>query len=132
MFAFSTGLYGPRVMYFCMANSPASFQDLMNLIFAGLIIAQGEVVVYMDDILIYTAELACHCEVVCKLLRRLEQYDLYLKPEMCEFEQQVIEYLGMIIHGEVQMDWQGLCSTRLDYTHTSQRSQSIHWVCQFL
>ena len=94
--ATNEGLYEPKVMYFGMTNSPATFQALMNLIFADLI-AQGEVAVYMDDILIYTAELDHHHEVVRKVLRRLEQYDLYLKPEKCEFEQQEIEYLGMII-----------------------------------
>ena len=62
------GLYEPRVMYFGMTNSPTTFQALMNSIFADLI-AQGEVAVYMDDILIYTAELDHHCEVVCKVLR---------------------------------------------------------------
>ena len=75
----------------------------MNSIFADLI-AQGEVTVYMDDILIYTAELDRHHEIVREVLRHLEQYDLYLKPEKCEFEQQEIDYLGMIIRpGEVQM-----------------------------
>ena len=98
------GLYEPRVMYFGMTNSPATFQALMNPIFADLI-AQGEVAVYMDDILIYTAELDRHHEVVCEVLQHLEQYDLYLKPEKCEFKQQEIEYLGMIIRPrEVQMD----------------------------
>ena len=62
------GLYEPRVMYFGMTNSPATFQAIMNSIFADLI-AQGEVAVYMDDILIYTAELAHHRKVVHKFLR---------------------------------------------------------------
>ena len=77
-------------MYFGMTNSPVTFQAFMNSIFADLI-AQGEVAVYMDDILIYTAELAHHHKVVCEVLRQLEQYDLYLKPEKCKFEQQEIE-----------------------------------------
>ena len=66
--ATNEGLYEPRVMYFGMTNSPATFQALMNLVFADLI-AQGEVAVYMDDILIYTAKLDCHHEVVHKVLR---------------------------------------------------------------
>jgi hypothetical protein len=76
----------------------------MNSIFADLI-AKGEVAVYMDDILIYTAELLHHRRIVCEVLKRLEHYDLYLKPEKCDFEKEEIEYLGMIIKpGEVQMD----------------------------
>ena len=46
-----------------------------------------------------------HCLVVREVLKHLKHYNLYLKPEKCEFEQQSIEYLGMIIcPGEVQMD----------------------------
>jgi len=98
------GLYEPKVMYFGMTNSLATFQSLMNLVFANLI-TQGEVAVYMDDILIYSETLAHHCKIVHKVLKRLQDYDLYLKPEKCNFEKEEMEYLGMIIHpGEVQMD----------------------------
>ena len=91
-------------MYFGMTNSPATFQALMNLVFADLI-AKGKVAVYMDDILIYNADLKEHHQVVHKVLKRLKHYDLYLKPEKCEFEKDTMEYLGMIIRpGEVQMD----------------------------
>ena len=76
----------------------------MNSVFADLI-AKGEVVVYMDDILIYSPDLKEHCKVVCEVLKRLEHYNLYLKPEKCDFEKDSIEYLGMIISlGEVWMD----------------------------
>jgi hypothetical protein len=98
------GLFELKVMYFSMTNSPATFQALMNSVFADLI-AKGEVAVYMDDILIYTAELLHHCRIVREVLKCLEHYDLYLKPEKCDFEKEEIEYLGMIIKpGEVWMD----------------------------
>jgi hypothetical protein len=94
----------PTVMGFGMTNSPATFQSLMNSVFADLI-ATGVVAVYMDDILIYTPTLAEHRKIVRKVLQRLQDHDLYLKPEKCEFEKQEIEYLGMIIRqGEVCMD----------------------------
>jgi hypothetical protein len=94
----------PTVMGFGMTNSPATFQSLMNSVFADLI-ATGVVAVYMDDILIYTPTLAEHRKIVCEVLQRLQDHDLYLKPEKCEFEKQEIEYLGMIIRqGEVCMD----------------------------
>jgi hypothetical protein len=67
------GLFEPKVMYFGMINSPATFQALMNLVFADLI-AKGEVAVYMDDILIYTAELLHHRKIVREVLKRLEHY----------------------------------------------------------
>jgi hypothetical protein len=94
----------PTVMGFGMTNSPATFQSLMNSVFADLI-AIGIVAVYMDDILIYTPTLAEHRKIVREVLQRLQDHDLYLKPEKCEFEKQEIEYLGMIIRqGEVCMD----------------------------
>jgi hypothetical protein len=94
----------PTVMGFGMTNSPATFQSLMNSVFADLI-ATGVVAVYMDDILIYTPTLAEHRKIVREVLQRLQDHDLYLKPEKCEFEKQEIEYLGMIIRqGEVCMD----------------------------
>jgi hypothetical protein len=94
----------PTVMGFGMMNSPATFQALMNLVFADLI-AIGVVAVYMDDILIYTPTIIEHRKIVREVLQRLQDHDLYLKPEKCKFEKQEIEYLGMIIHPrEVCMD----------------------------
>jgi len=91
-------------MYFGMTNSPATFQALMNSVFADLI-AKGEIAVYMDDTLIYTEDLKHHCKIVREVLARLLKYDLYLKPKKCDFEKQEMEYLGMIITpGEVHMD----------------------------
>jgi hypothetical protein len=98
------GLVEPTVMGFGFHNAPATFQALMNSILVDLI-AQAEVAVYMDDILIYSRNLEHHRKIVREVLRRLQEYDLYLKPEKCEFEKQEMEYLGMIIQpGEVRMD----------------------------
>ena len=74
------GLFEPRVMYFGMTNSPATFQALMNSVFADLI-AKGQVAVYMYDILIYSRDIKAHQLTVHEVLKRLEHYDLYLKPE---------------------------------------------------
>jgi len=46
------GLFKPTVMFFGICNSPATFQTMMNTIFAPLI-AKNLILVYMDDILIY-------------------------------------------------------------------------------
>ena len=60
----------------------------------------------MDDILIHTPDnFASHCEKVHCILQKLRQHDLYLKPEKCNFEQQHVEFLGVILEkGTVQMD----------------------------
>ena len=57
------GLYEPLVMFFGLTNSPATFQTMMNDIFKELI-DEGVVVVYMDDILIFTESHEEHHKVV--------------------------------------------------------------------
>lgn len=103
-FRTNRGLFEPLVMFFGLTNSPATFQTMMNDIFKELI-DEGVVIVYMDDILVLTATLEKHREVVEKVLEILRTQKLYLKPEKCEFEKSQIEYLGLIISpGQVAMD----------------------------
>src|SRR6187551_743563 len=103
-FATNQGLFEPLVMFFGLTNSPATFQALMNSIFADLI-ALGKVAVYLDDILIFTKTMEEHRSLVKEVLRRLQEHDLYLRPEKCEFEKEEIEYLGLVIsEGQVRMD----------------------------
>lgn len=91
-------------MYFRLTNSLATFQTLMNTIFADLIMG-GKVAIYMDNILIYSANEAIYREMTYEVLRRFEEYNLYLKPEKCRFDYDRIEYLGMIIEpGHISMD----------------------------
>ena len=104
--AFKTnrGLFEPTVMFFGMTNSPATFQSMMASTFEDMIMAKC-VIIYMDDILIFAKtreELEKRTKAV---LKRLEDYDLYLKPKKCEFNKKRIEYLGMIVEeGKLSMD----------------------------
>ena len=59
---------------------------MMNEIFADLI-AENKVCVYIDDILIYLANLAEHCQIMDMVLWRLRKHKLYLKLDKCEFKQ---------------------------------------------
>lgn len=103
-FVTNRGLYEPTVMFFGLCNSPATFQNVMNDIFSDLV-AEGKVTVYMDDILIFSADLEEHRQVVREVLKRLEANDMYLKPSKCMFEQSEVEYLGVIVsHDKVKMD----------------------------
>ena len=61
-FCTNRGLFKPLVMFFGLTNSPATFQTMMNDIFRELV-AEGTVVVYIDDILIFTETLEQHREV---------------------------------------------------------------------
>ncbi len=104
--AFKTplGLFEPTVMTFSLCNVPATFQTFMNNIFEDMVVG-GQVVVYLDDILIFAKEPQLLNKLTHKVLSRLEKCDLYLKPEKCSFMQTSIEYLGVILmEGQVQMD----------------------------
>jgi hypothetical protein len=105
--AFKTnrGLFEPMVMYFGLTNSPATFQTMMDETFKEEI-ATGNVVIYMDDILIATfGSLNYHKHKVVLILRKLQAHDLFLKPEKCHFHKREVEYLGVIVgKGQVKMD----------------------------
>jgi len=104
--AFQTnhGLYEPLVMFFGLINSPATFQMMMDNIFEDLI-SEGVVVVYLDDIVIFTETLEQHRKVTHRVLELLEKHKLYLHSDKCEFEKTTIEYLGVIIsHNSIAMD----------------------------
>jgi len=70
------------VMFFGMTNSPAIFQAMMNEILRDLI-NKGKVTVFMDDVLVRTEAEKSHDEIVEEILKRLEENDLYIKPEKC-------------------------------------------------
>ena len=91
-------------MFFGLTNSPATFQNMMNDIFQDLISA-GHVIIYMDDILIFTDDIATHRVITQQVLQILLDNNLSLKLEKCVFEVEEVEYLGVIIaHGTMRMD----------------------------
>ena len=104
-FITNQGLFEPMVMFFGLTNSPTTFQMMMNTIFAEEI-AEGWLIVYMDNILVATKDdQEFHNQCVHQMLEKLKKHDLYLKPEKCIFNQKRIEFLGVILEdGTVQMD----------------------------
>jgi len=77
---------------------------MMNDIFRTLT-AEGIVVVYLDDILIFTKMEEEHEQAVQRVLEILVEYKLFLHLEKCEFYQRQIEYLGLVISkNKVEMD----------------------------
>lgn len=103
-FITNRGLFEPLVMFFGLTNSPATFQHMMDDIFDDLIRA-NKVLVYMDDILVFSETREDHRAVVREVLTRLRQHGLYLKLEKCKFEKDEIDFLGLVIGGgRVSMD----------------------------
>ena len=83
------------VMPFGLTNAPAAFQRFINSIFTNML--DMCIVVYLDDILIYSSNLASHCKHVRDVLQHLCANGLYLKPEKCKWHLETIEYLGYIL-----------------------------------
>ncbi len=103
--AFSTtsGHYEYLVMPFGLSNSPSVFQAYINDVFRDML--NRGVIVYIDDILVYSDSLENHIQQVRAALQRLIEHQLYAKMEKCEFHQTQVSFLGYIISSEgVAMD----------------------------
>ncbi|KAL0161945.1 hypothetical protein M9458_041341, partial [Cirrhinus mrigala] len=98
-FVTPTGHYEYRVMLYGLSISPSVFQIFMNKVFREFL--HRFVVVYIDDILIYSRNLAKHRQQV---LHKLRDHSLYLKLEKCEFHRRSVKFLGYITAEGVQMD----------------------------
>lgn len=96
--AFKThnGLFEFLVMPFSLTNAPATFQVIMNLIFASLL--RKGVLVFMDDILIYSSTLEEHLHLLQQVFHILREQKFYIKLSKCSFAQKEVEYLGHIIY----------------------------------
>ena len=91
-------------MFFGMTNSPATFQTMINNIFQDLI-AEGIMVVYLDDILIFTRMEEEHAKAIRWVLQVLQENKLFLHLKKCEFCKERIEYLRLVIlENKVSMD----------------------------
>jgi len=70
-------------MYFRLTNSPATFQTMINNLFQDLI-NQGDMAIFIDDILVATDTEEGHDKLVEEVLKRLEKSNLFVKPEKCK------------------------------------------------
>jgi hypothetical protein len=82
-------------MPFGLSNAPAAFQCFMNDIFGDLL--DVCVIVYLDDILIYSDDMSQHKKHVKEVLCRLRKHGLYANAGKCEFHRDSVEYLGYIL-----------------------------------
>lgn len=92
------GLFEFLVMPFGLTNAPATFQSFMNAIFAELL--RKGVLVFMDDILIYSRTLEEHMSILKKVFQILEQHKFLIKKSKCSFAKNTVEYLGHVISKE--------------------------------
>jgi len=91
--------FEPTVMFFGLTNLPATFQTMMNELLRDLI-NTGKVAVFINDIIIRMESEEGHDEIVTEIIRRLEENNLYVKPEKCKWKVKEVEFLGMVIGPE--------------------------------
>ena len=95
-FTTSEGSFEPTVMFFRLTNSPAIFQAMMNELLRDLV-NMGKVAAFIDDIIIGTEREEGHDELVAEVIKRLEENDLYVKPEKYKWKVREVEFLGVVI-----------------------------------
>jgi len=96
VFTTHIGAYEPIVMYFGLTNSSTTFQIMMNNLFQDLI-NQGDTVTFIDNTLVATDTEEGHDELVEEVLKRLEENNLFVKPEKCKWKVREVEFLGVVI-----------------------------------
>jgi len=80
MFIIHIGFFELMVMFFGITNSPVTFQIIINKILRD-IINKGNVMAFMDDMLVETEIEKEYDEIVEEILKRLKENDLYIKPK---------------------------------------------------
>ena len=96
VFTTHIGSFEPIVMFFGMTNMPAIFQAMMNEILRDMI-NKGKVTAFVDNVLVGTEIEEGHNKIVEKVLKRLEENDLYIKPEKYAWKVRKIGFLGVVI-----------------------------------
>jgi hypothetical protein len=102
-FSTPTGHYEYLVIPMGLSNAPSTFQAVMNNIFRDML--GVSVLIYLDDILVYSKTPELHAQHVKAVLARLRLHDLKAKASKCEWWQQNIKFLGHIVGAAgVQVD----------------------------
>ena len=120
------GHYEYTVLPFGLTNAPATFMGLMNEVFRPLL--DKSVVVYLDDILIYSRSWEDHKRHIAEVLERLREHKLYAKVSKCEFGKVEVEFLGHIVtQSGVKVD-----AKKVEAVRSWPLPQNIHDLRAFL
>ena len=99
--AFTTpeGSFEPMVMFFRLTNSSAMFQAMMNKLLRDLVNTE-KIAAFINNVIVGIETEEEHDEIVAEVIRRLEENDLYVKPEKCKWKVREVEFLEVIIGPE--------------------------------
>ena len=92
------GHYEFTVIPFGLTNAPTAFMDLMNRVFRPYV--DKFVVVFIDDILIYSKDKEGHADHLRTVLQTLREHQLYGKLKKCEFWLEEVVFLGHVVTKE--------------------------------
>ncbi|XP_053574735.1 sodium- and chloride-dependent neutral and basic amino acid transporter B(0+)-like [Bombina bombina] len=115
------GLFEYTVMPFGLCNAPATFQRFINDVFRNLL--DTFLVIYLDDILIFSSNITDHIKHFKTVLSRLQAHQLYVKPEKCTFHSSDITFLGYHISSRGIYMEQSKIQTILDWPLLKTRKQ---------
>jgi hypothetical protein len=118
------GLYEYTVMSFGQTNAPAYFMYLMNKVFMEYL--DKFVVVFIDDILIFSKTKEEHEEHLRLVLEKLRSHQLYAKFSMCDFLLTEVAFLGHIISTKAQLDATYSCFRDSEFRRISRILPSVH------
>ncbi|KAH0689359.1 hypothetical protein KY289_016717 [Solanum tuberosum] len=120
------GHYEFLVMSFGLTNAPATFMDLMNRVFKPYL--DMFVIVFIDDILIYSRNEEDHASHLRIVLQTLKDRELYVKFSKCEFWLEFVAFLGHIIFGD-GLEWilRKLRQCRIDLDPHLQMILGVSW-----
>ena len=97
------GHYEFLVMSFGLTNAPAAFMDLMNRVFRSYV--DQFVVVFIDDILVYSKSIKDHVYHLRTVLQTLREHQLYTKFSKCDFWTESVAFLGHVVTKDgIQVD----------------------------
>ncbi len=89
------GTYQFTVMPFGLMTAPGTFQRMMNHIFFDLL--DKGVVIYLDDVLIYSRDVASHRVLLDKVFALLAKHKLFLKDSKCHLYLERVPFLGHVV-----------------------------------
>ncbi|KAL0549936.1 hypothetical protein IC582_014431 [Cucumis melo] len=113
-------------MSFGLMNAPTMFMDLMNRVFKDFL--DTFVIVFIDDILLYSKKEAEHEEHLCMVLETLRTNKLYAKFSKCEFWLKQVSFLGHVVSKEgVSVD-----PAKIEAVTSWSQPSTVSEVCSFL